>query len=49
MQDVFQPINSLIYEIHGTTRILSILLSRKSAIIVGLMIVGGTALKIFFS
>jgi hypothetical protein len=49
MQNVYQPINSLISEICGTTRVLSILFSRKTALIVGLIILGVTAWKLFFS
>jgi len=47
MQDVYQPVNSLINEIKGTTRILSNLFSRKSGVVFILVILGVVASKIF--
>ena len=49
MQDVFQPINTFVGEIQGMTRILSILISRKTAIVIGLTSCAVIALRVFLA
>jgi len=49
MQNIYQPVYSLVNEIKGTTRIIHNLTSRKSGVLLLLVIVGVVASKIFLS